>query len=452
MAVRDLSNLVKADDVISTEHLVTLLVVVSKYSQKDWLSHYETLSSFVVCGELKQCQQFHVTCLMHCWLVWSVTKCCLLWTSSKVHEAVPQVITSVSFVALCGCTCYHTVVCSCRSHGLQRNCQRTMSMRCIQWLCFVRWQTHSKHLLVRRVFRLAPSLCCRVKHLYIFLNLGFMTQIWQLILWLLWRLVKSGSRFWVWSWRPDTTKGRTRPFAAWPRNLTEYFATVVLCKLWRGTHVNIGHQPPSRKFFLAWAFMFPCEYKAEREIYVSLGICIEWIVSSNCHMKRLLLRLQVESEINYNAQCIQKKYILGCHIAWTMLACLEKWQVHGNWRGNLPWIFTELQGIVNISSLCRFSAPGCTYVQYVSSQRAFWDMVFLPSFWSVSSVYQQQFLLIAHVPMPLNYSNVLLLCWLQAAVLATSAKNEKKVRTTLESLCDGRNRYAHWLCSMSACW
>jgi hypothetical protein len=69
MAVRDLSNLVKADDVISTEHLVTLLVVVSKYSQKDWLSHYETLSSFVVCGELRQCQQFQVICLMHCQLV-----------------------------------------------------------------------------------------------------------------------------------------------------------------------------------------------------------------------------------------------------------------------------------------------------------------------------------------------------------------------------------------------
>jgi V-type H+-transporting ATPase subunit C len=46
--VRDLSDLVKADDVVNTEHLVTLLVVVSKYSQKDWLSHYETLSSFVV--------------------------------------------------------------------------------------------------------------------------------------------------------------------------------------------------------------------------------------------------------------------------------------------------------------------------------------------------------------------------------------------------------------------
>jgi hypothetical protein len=49
MAVRDLSNVVKPDDIISTEHLTTLLVVVSKYSQKDWLASYETLSNFVVC-------------------------------------------------------------------------------------------------------------------------------------------------------------------------------------------------------------------------------------------------------------------------------------------------------------------------------------------------------------------------------------------------------------------
>ncbi len=112
-----------------------------------------------------------------------------------------------------------------------------------------------------------------------------MTQIWQLILWLLWRLVKSGSRFWVWSWRPDTTKGRTRPSAAWPRNLTEYFATVVLCKLWRGTHVNIGHQPPSWKLFLAWTCMFPCEYKAEREIYVSLNELCPAIVSEEALAK-----------------------------------------------------------------------------------------------------------------------------------------------------------------------
>lgn len=48
MAVRDLSNHVKPDDIINTEHLMTLLVVVSKYSQKDWLASYETLSNFVV--------------------------------------------------------------------------------------------------------------------------------------------------------------------------------------------------------------------------------------------------------------------------------------------------------------------------------------------------------------------------------------------------------------------
>jgi hypothetical protein len=157
MAVRDLSNLVKADDVISTEHLVTLLVVVSKYSQKDWLSHYETLSSFVVCGELRQCQQFQVICLMHCRLVWSVTNCCLLWTSSKVHEVVHQVLC----YHICEFCCFVWLLWHyghwCRSHGPQRNCQRTMSMHCTQWLCFVRWQTHSKHLLVRRVFRWAPS-------------------------------------------------------------------------------------------------------------------------------------------------------------------------------------------------------------------------------------------------------------------------------------------------------
>ncbi|XP_021895737.1 V-type proton ATPase subunit C [Carica papaya] len=48
LAVRDLSNLVKPEDIISSENLVTLLAVVSKYSQKDWLSSYETLTSYVV--------------------------------------------------------------------------------------------------------------------------------------------------------------------------------------------------------------------------------------------------------------------------------------------------------------------------------------------------------------------------------------------------------------------
>lgn len=48
MAVRDLSNMVKPQDIVSSEHLTTLLAVVSKYSQKDWLSSYETLSTYVV--------------------------------------------------------------------------------------------------------------------------------------------------------------------------------------------------------------------------------------------------------------------------------------------------------------------------------------------------------------------------------------------------------------------
>ncbi|KAA8542063.1 hypothetical protein F0562_023215 [Nyssa sinensis] len=48
LAVRDLSNLVKPQDIITSEHLTTLLAVVSKYSQKDWLSSYETLTTYVV--------------------------------------------------------------------------------------------------------------------------------------------------------------------------------------------------------------------------------------------------------------------------------------------------------------------------------------------------------------------------------------------------------------------
>lgn len=48
LAVRDLSSLVKPDDIISSEHLITLLAIVPKYSQKDWLASYETLASYVV--------------------------------------------------------------------------------------------------------------------------------------------------------------------------------------------------------------------------------------------------------------------------------------------------------------------------------------------------------------------------------------------------------------------
>jgi len=47
LAVRDLSNLVKPEDIVISENLTTLLAVVPKYSQKDWLSSYETLTSHV---------------------------------------------------------------------------------------------------------------------------------------------------------------------------------------------------------------------------------------------------------------------------------------------------------------------------------------------------------------------------------------------------------------------
>ncbi|XP_028103576.1 V-type proton ATPase subunit C-like isoform X6 [Camellia sinensis] len=48
LAVCDLSNLVKPQDIIITEHLTTLLAIVPKYSQKDWLSSYKTLTAYVI--------------------------------------------------------------------------------------------------------------------------------------------------------------------------------------------------------------------------------------------------------------------------------------------------------------------------------------------------------------------------------------------------------------------
>eukprot|EP00850_Spirogloea_muscicola_P012026 SM000076S21847 [mRNA] locus=s76:491940:495057:+ [translate_table: standard] len=48
MAVRDLSTVVDPNDIIQSEHLTTLLIIVPKYSEKEWLAKYETLSNFVV--------------------------------------------------------------------------------------------------------------------------------------------------------------------------------------------------------------------------------------------------------------------------------------------------------------------------------------------------------------------------------------------------------------------
>lgn len=48
IVVRDLSEVVKPEDIVTSDHLTTLLVVVPKYNEKDWLASYETLATMVV--------------------------------------------------------------------------------------------------------------------------------------------------------------------------------------------------------------------------------------------------------------------------------------------------------------------------------------------------------------------------------------------------------------------
>lgn len=48
LVVRDLASLVEPDDVIATENLTTLFVVVPKMGVTSWLADYERLSDYVV--------------------------------------------------------------------------------------------------------------------------------------------------------------------------------------------------------------------------------------------------------------------------------------------------------------------------------------------------------------------------------------------------------------------
>lgn len=50
LAVRDVALLVEGKDVIDTENLTTLFVVVSKSQLTNWNSQYETLTDYVVRG------------------------------------------------------------------------------------------------------------------------------------------------------------------------------------------------------------------------------------------------------------------------------------------------------------------------------------------------------------------------------------------------------------------
>ncbi|GFR43163.1 hypothetical protein Agub_g4212 [Astrephomene gubernaculifera] len=48
LAIRDINQLVKPQQVIDTEHMTTMFVIVSKFSVKDWEDSYETLCKFIV--------------------------------------------------------------------------------------------------------------------------------------------------------------------------------------------------------------------------------------------------------------------------------------------------------------------------------------------------------------------------------------------------------------------
>lgn len=48
LAVRDISGVVKPGQLVDSENLTTLFVVVGKYSVKDWEACYEKLADFVV--------------------------------------------------------------------------------------------------------------------------------------------------------------------------------------------------------------------------------------------------------------------------------------------------------------------------------------------------------------------------------------------------------------------
>jgi len=48
LAVRDISAVVKPEQVLDSENLTTLFVVVSKFGVKDWEATYEGLCDFVV--------------------------------------------------------------------------------------------------------------------------------------------------------------------------------------------------------------------------------------------------------------------------------------------------------------------------------------------------------------------------------------------------------------------
>lgn len=48
LAVKDLGSIVSEKDVINTENLITLFVVVPRHQKKDWLATYESIAEYIV--------------------------------------------------------------------------------------------------------------------------------------------------------------------------------------------------------------------------------------------------------------------------------------------------------------------------------------------------------------------------------------------------------------------
>ena len=48
LAVKDLGSIVSEKDVINTENLITLFVVVPRHQKKEWLSSYESITEYIV--------------------------------------------------------------------------------------------------------------------------------------------------------------------------------------------------------------------------------------------------------------------------------------------------------------------------------------------------------------------------------------------------------------------
>lgn len=62
LAVRDISAMVKPDEVVDSENLTTLFVIVSKFGLQDWSASYETMANFVVRSRLLSDIVFHLRC------------------------------------------------------------------------------------------------------------------------------------------------------------------------------------------------------------------------------------------------------------------------------------------------------------------------------------------------------------------------------------------------------